>query len=351
MQNTGDVSLQLRHHPVFAGMDDRQINDVLKGAKIHLSSAGEALRPGGDQVLAVLNGTVRIERRRKDEQRCAIRVADKGNPALIMQSGADLAVTALSDCRWLQFDRRIIDSSYAWREAIRPGRVETPMPLNFPPLVSRTNAFRKLSLEMVAEAFRLMSRQAFSKGDLVIREGDIADAYYLLDAGTADVWQTDRASGEVIKVRQLSAGDAFGEEALIQRSLRNASVRMSSDGTVLRLEAADFEQIVAPTMADGIPAREAQIMLKEENAELIDCREYSEYAAGHLEGARHVSLHELRNRLHTFREGRCYLVYCHHDLRSRAAVFILRERHIDARYIIGGLDALDQALVSEVRPA
>lgn len=351
MQDLYDASRQLRHHPVFAGMDDEQISDVLKGAEVRESRAGTPLHPAADQVIAVLDGSVRIERRRKDEQRCAIRVADKGNPALIMQSGADLAVTALTDCVWLQFDRRIIDSSYAWREAIRPGPVETPMPLQFPPLVTRTNAFRKLSLEMVAEAFRLMTRHAFNKGDYIIREGDRADAYYLLDAGTADVWQTDRVSGEVLKVRKLSAGDAFGEEALMQRGLRNASVRMSSDGTVLRLEAADFEQIVAPTMADGISPKAAAALLEAPNTELIDCREFSEFSAGHLRGARHVSLHDLRNRLHTFRQDRCYLVYCHHDLRSRAAVFILRERHIDARFIIGGLNALDQPLVNDVRPA
>jgi rhodanese-related sulfurtransferase len=351
MDKTSQVSQQLRNHPVFAGMDDRQIRDIMRGARLTATAAGNTIPIDDNHVIAVLEGSVRIERERRGNRRCAIRIADQRNPALVLPSGDTLSVTALADCRWLQFDRRIIDSSYAWREAIRPGRIETPMPMNFPPLVTRTNAFRKLSLEMVAEAFRLMTRRHFYKGEDVIREGDAADAYYLLDTGSADVWQSAPGSGELERVRQLEAGDAFGEEALLQRGVRNATVRMRSDGSVLRLEAADFEQIVAPSMSDGVSYKEAEALMKDPTTELIDCRELAEYNDGHLPGARHVSLHDIRNRLHSFRDDRSYLVYCHHDLRSRAAVFILRERHINARFIIGGLDACPQALLSDARPA
>ncbi|MDO6460127.1 cyclic nucleotide-binding domain-containing protein [Granulosicoccaceae sp. 1_MG-2023] len=326
-------------------MDDEQMADVLKGARLQNCTAGDAIRPAPEQVVAILKGCVRVTRGRHGRQRHAIRMADADKPVMVLPNGIDFSISALSDCQWLQFDRRIIDSSAARREATRPGRLETPMPLDFPSLVSRTQAFRKLSLETLTGAFRLMKRIDYAKGDTVIREGGQADACYLLDTGSADVWQSNPADGRAAVIRRLSAGDSFGEEALQRGGVHKVTVRMNSDGCVLRLAASDFEQVIAPEMPHGITPKEALALInRQPDTTLIDCREYSEFSAGHLPGAHHMSLHELRKRLHCFRRDRPYLLYCHHDLRSRAAVFILREQHINARYIIGGLNAFDHRL-------
>jgi len=72
-------------------------------------------------------------------------------------------------------------------------------------------------------------------GAWVLREGEeAADCCFVLAAGTARVIRQSQVLAE------LSPGDLFGEDALITREPRCASVRMASAGQVMVLAAADF---------------------------------------------------------------------------------------------------------------
>ncbi|MEO5961614.1 MAG: cyclic nucleotide-binding domain-containing protein, partial [Opitutaceae bacterium] len=71
-------------------------------------------------------------------------------------------------------------------------------------------------------------------GETIIRQGDAADAFYVLVAGRARVIRTT-AEGREIPLNLLRAGDVFGEAALLSNEPRNATVRCSTSVEVLRL--------------------------------------------------------------------------------------------------------------------
>lgn len=83
---------------------------------------------------------------------------------------------------------------------------------------------------------RAMSRRELRAGDAVIRLGEEADACYVLCSGGAEI----RDAGESL-VATLTAGNLFGEDALVSGRRRNANVVMQSDGAVVSLAAPLFQ--------------------------------------------------------------------------------------------------------------
>ncbi len=81
-------------------------------------------------------------------------------------------------------------------------------------------------------------------GEVIVREGDPGDAYYILVEGRARVFKRGD-NGEEIPLNMLRPGDEFGEMALLEEGTRTASVRCSSDVKLFCLGRADFHRILA----------------------------------------------------------------------------------------------------------
>jgi ATP-binding cassette subfamily B protein len=80
-------------------------------------------------------------------------------------------------------------------------------------------------------------------GSLIIREGDEADAFFVLSEGRARVLKKSE-QGEEVPLNVLRSGDYFGEIALLEKTRRTATVRASSDVTLFRLDRSVLEALV-----------------------------------------------------------------------------------------------------------
>ncbi|MGH2933139.1 MAG: peptidase domain-containing ABC transporter [Gaiellaceae bacterium] len=89
---------------------------------------------------------------------------------------------------------------------------------------------------LVVESFELESHRF---GEAIVREGDDADAFYVLAAGSARVVKAGD-HGEEIALNTLHRGDNFGEAGLLGEAARSATVRASSPVQVLRLHRGVF---------------------------------------------------------------------------------------------------------------
>lgn len=85
----------------------------------------------------------------------------------------------------------------------------------------------------------LFQVQRHEFGDVIVREGEPADAFFVLTLGRARVVKRTEKGGE-ISLQVLHPGDEFGETALLSGSTRNASVRCSTAVEVLRLDRAEL---------------------------------------------------------------------------------------------------------------
>jgi MFS family permease len=94
-------------------------------------------------------------------------------------------------------------------------------------------------------AVRDMIEVAVNAGEVVIREGDPADRFYLIADGRFAVSQA-APDGSATHLRDLGPGDPFGEIGLLTGSVRTATVTALTDGRLLALERDRFLELVGP---------------------------------------------------------------------------------------------------------
>jgi len=92
-----------------------------------------------------------------------------------------------------------------------------------------------IELTNVAEK---MTKRQFVTGDVVIRQGESGEEFYLISDGTVDVMR------EGHEVAQLGSGDFFGEAALITGEPRNATVVANDNVETYVLAKAEFQAAI-----------------------------------------------------------------------------------------------------------
>lgn len=180
-------------------------------------------------------------------------------------------------------------------------------------------------------------RQTVLAGATILRQGEPGDFYYVIERGRASV--TRQVAGSRMDLAELKAGDAFGEEALIAETVRNATVTMKTDGELLRLDGADFVRLLREPLLQRVDAREAERRAAA-GARWLDVRFSAEYQHDGLPGALNIPLNELRDALPTMNRDTEYLVYCQTGRRSSAAAFLLSQRGLRASLLEGGLKSM-----------
>jgi putative ABC transport system ATP-binding protein len=98
-------------------------------------------------------------------------------------------------------------------------------------LVSQYVASALASLDLVqlnAAAARLKPIR-FGSGQIVVRQGERADRFFIITDGEAEV-HLERPDGAPVQVATLRAGEYFGEIALLRGGRRTATVRASAAG-------------------------------------------------------------------------------------------------------------------------
>src|SRR5947209_1067112 len=110
-------------------------------------------------------------------------------------------------------------------------------------IIRRSSAFRFLSDEHFAALEPLLQEEHYDFGDVIVRQDDPADSFYLLTHGRARALKI-KQDGQEIPLGTLKPGDSFGEAALADGGLRSASVRCSTAVDVLRIDRNDFLELV-----------------------------------------------------------------------------------------------------------
>jgi serine/threonine-protein kinase len=84
---------------------------------------------------------------------------------------------------------------------------------------------------------------SFKKGDVVIQEGEVGEAAYIVRSGQLQVYKTQGAAKIVL--RQLGPGDVFGETAIFAASPRTASVVALADSELVVVTKKTIERELA----------------------------------------------------------------------------------------------------------
>jgi CRP-like cAMP-binding protein len=209
-------------------------------------------------------------------------------------------------------------------------------------MLLQSRAFHRIPPANLQAVFMRMQRMSYAAGDVIIRQGDEGDYFYVIVSGRCTVSRETPLNREGIKLAELGMGETFGEEALISGATRNATVAMLTDGVLMRLAKEDFNTLLNEPMLRWVEHEQAKEIVAKGGA-WLDVRLPSEYEHWHLEPSINVPLYFIRLKLKSLDPAVPYVVICDNSRRSSAAAYILSERGFDAYVLLGGVAGTDLA--------
>ncbi len=205
-------------------------------------------------------------------------------------------------------------------------------------MLLQTKAFHKIPPANIQAIFMRMQQINYKAGDVVLKQGADGDYFYVLTRGKCMVTRETPLNKDGIKLAELVVGDTFGEEALISDAKRNATVTMTTDGTVMRLGKEDFKKLLNEPMLDWVSNQEAEEIVKN-GGQWLDVRLPSEFDNQHKQGAINIPLYFIRLKINSLDPSKKYVLCCDTGRRSSAGAYILSERGYQAYVLKGGINA------------
>lgn len=272
-----------------------------------------------------------------------------GTGEALMPLGHDgntlVSTKAITDVELLRFNADKADIVITWDQLAAPraldGNKDTTDWRTMSGVFAAQNfvggVFAALPAANIDALLGRFQRVRAKRGDVVVRQGDVGDYYYVIDRGRCLV--TRAVAGATVELAELKGGDAFGEEALLADAMRNATVTMKTDGILLRLVKADFFALLKEPLLHKISPAEAERRVAA-GAVWIDTRFPAEYQLDGLPGALNIPLNEIRQAMIMLDSGKEYIVYCQSGRRSSAAAFLLAQKGYRTSLLDGGLRAM-----------
>jgi len=336
---------RMRTTRLFGHLSAEQLTSLLERSEMRSTAAGDILVKPDEQLrdhLVLVEGELEVQRiwsvpggeDRSYTWTLTPKDAEEGL-AYLTAASRRIRVRALTDVRYVLVDGDSFDKMLGWSQQLSQIQGDTQLQQRIG-LVKQAGILHHLPLENIQTVLERLVPKDVQAGETVIRQGEVGDCYYIIESGEAEVWKTDPHTYETAHAATIGAGDAFGEEALLQNGYRNATVKMTTPGRVLVLEKADFDRLVEPGLVEEV-APDAALDLVNKGGQWLDCRYGMEYEEARIPGAKHIPLDQLRRHVHELDADTNYVVYCHSGLRSKAAAFLLRERNIHAMSLTGGI--------------
>jgi CRP-like cAMP-binding protein len=316
---------------------------LVKKTKVRDAQPGETLFREGDaekRTVYVLSGTVELREGTQTTARIAGGTDDARNPLSPKLPRRQTAI-AVSGVEYITIDSDLLDVMLTWDQTgsyeVAELRGESGAGDDWMTTLLQTKAFHKIPPANIQAIFMRLQQVNYKAGDVVIKQGEEGDYFYVITRGKCVVTRETPLNKEGIRLAELQVGDTFGEEALISEAKRNATVAMETDGSLMRLGKEDFRKLLNEPMLDWVDAGQAEKVIQE-GGQWLDVRLPSEFEAYHNEGAINVPLYFIRLKLKTLDSAVKYVVCCDTGRRSSAGAFILNERGFQTYVLKGGLN-------------
>jgi len=112
-------------------------------------------------------------------------------------------------------------------------------------LIDALPAFEDLDEDVLSDLAGRIELVKIRDGQAAFRQGDHADAFYVVRTGVMRIEDEDPAEGDTNVLTTLGRGDSFGELGLIGSAPRAATARADGDATLIRVDKAVFDALLA----------------------------------------------------------------------------------------------------------
>ncbi len=331
----------------FAPLDGLKRDNLAALAKkvvVRTMPAGRPLFKEGDtdrRTVWLVSGMVEV--REGDHTIAMIRGGSpESRTPLYPQIPRQVTARAVDEVSYLSIDSELLDVMITWDQtgtyevAELQAQLEGGSGDDWMTTLLSTKAFHRIPPANIQAIFMRLQRVPYRAGDVVIKQGDEGDFFYVIVSGKCVVTRETPLNKEGIKLAELGVGDTFGEEALIAEAKRNATVTMLTDGVLMRLNKQDFRELMNEPLLQWVGYDRAREIVAR-GGRWLDVRLPSEHQNLSIEGSLNIPLYFIRLKLTTLDRNVPYVVYCDTGRRSSAGAYILVERGFDAYVLTGGL--------------
>jgi CRP-like cAMP-binding protein len=344
-EQTASVQL-LRTFAPLDGMKRENLAALAKKVSVRSLNAGRVLFNLGDtdkRTIWLVSGMVEIDDGERNIGTLRGGTPEARNP-LSPQLPRRVTARAVDDVSYLSIDSDLLDVMITWDQtgSYEVGELQAQLQNagagsdDWMTTLLQTNAFHRIPPANIQAIFQRLQRIPCKAGEVIIKQGDEGDYFYIIVNGKCAVTRETPLSREGIKLAELGVGDSFGEEALIAEAKRNATVSMLTDGVLMRLNKQDFRELMNDPLLQWVNSAEA-LQIIGRGGRWLDVRLPSEHQNLGIDGSLNVPLYLIRLKLSTLDRNIPYVTYCDTGRRSSAAAYILVERGFDAYVLTGGL--------------
>lgn len=247
---------------------------------------------------------------------------------------------AETDCTILTIESDRLDRTLSWSQIAQylltelSAQRDLDEDIEWIKTVVDSNLFFKVPPVNAEKILDKMVPVTVMAGETVIRQGEIGNCCYFIKEGEAEVTRHDDR-GANTHLADIGVGRCFGEDALVYETLRNASVRMTMDGVLMRLEKRDFKMLLLEPVVDEVGEGDLSDITR--SPVYIDVRSQEEYEEGHLSMAANIPLSLLPIKKRLLNSEIPYVFYCDTGRRSRAAAYLMAKQGFKTFALRGGL--------------
>ena len=202
----------------------------------------------------------------------------------------------------------------------------------------QSRAVQMLPRGHVDQIFKSLEPAYVNAGEEIIAEGSSGDYCYIIVKGEVDIFKCG-ADGEDL-IASLGAGALFGENALVSKEPRNASVRMKTNGVLMKMIGEKFSSLLKSHVVRWLTVDASYEMILD-GAQLLDVREEYEFENIGFQGCIHIPLAHLRDECEDKINKDLAVITCSNTgMRCASAAFLLATLGYDVYSMQGGVMGL-----------
>ena len=249
-----------------------------------------------------------------------------------------VSVTAVEDSQLFLLNRDKLDAMLCWDQVAKTLALEFSADRHFDEdanwmnTLLRSNLFHKIPPYNVKAIFDRFEAQLVEAGEVIVREGEQGDICYLIKEGCASVSCTHNAKNTV--VAELSPGRCFGEDALLNRTTRNATVTMKTNGVIMALNKRDFLALMTEPEVASLNIEQA-VKTIANGACWLDVRSQQEYEIDHRADAFHLPMHLMSLKSRMMDVNTRYVAYCSTGRRASTVAYLLNQQGFNVQALAG----------------
>ncbi|MES9873318.1 MAG: SUMF1/EgtB/PvdO family nonheme iron enzyme [Candidatus Sedimenticola sp. 6PFRAG7] len=328
-------------------LKDAALQKVMEGANFEKLSKGEILFNEGETDnynVYLLSGSVALLSGGKEVD--SVRAGnDTARFPLAHQIPRKFSVKTTSKAEIVRIDNRVLGEllAKAGGATYEVSDFDAEATDDWMSQLLKSRVFQLIPASNIQGVMMRMEEVESKAGDVIIRQGEEGDYFYLINKGRCSVLYTEDDEGEAAEVAQLGAGDSFGEEALLSNKPRGSTIIMLTDGLLLRLSKDDFVQFVKSPLGHTTNYVQGK-KLTDKGSVWLDVRAVEAFDERHLPGSINLPFSSLRYQASNLDPDKPYIVYCDDGQLSTTAAYLLVEQGFDITILDKGLQGVPDSV-------